>query len=182
MVDLRTKICSRCKKEFSIDNFYKNKSKKDGHNCYCKDCANKSKDKWSINNKEKERNTAKVWRKKNKEKLRKQKRKETLKKIYGITLNDYNEMFSNQSGCCAICGKHQSQENKALSVDHNHLTGEVRKLLCCKCNFLVGKIESNIDIIDNIFSYLEENNGKEGSEREKRTRAKRKWKAVVELK
>lgn len=63
-----------------------------------------------------------------------------LKRKYGISLGTYNTMFKNQNGSCAICKKPQSNFKKALSVDHDHKTGEVRGLLCFYCNkFVIGR-------------------------------------------
>lgn len=50
----------------------------------------------------------------------------------------YNELFEKQKGCCAICGKHQSELEKTLHVDHDHKTGKVRGLLCQRCNQALG--------------------------------------------
>lgn len=51
------------------------------------------------------------------------------------------EMWNNQMGRCAICGKHERRFKKRLAVDHNHKTGKVRSLLCFPCNrFLVGRL------------------------------------------
>lgn len=63
-------------------------------------------------------------------------------------------MFAEQQGCCAICGRHQSNWDKALHVDHNHRTGKVRQLLCAKCNRYVGVLEESELLID-IIKYLE---------------------------
>ncbi len=50
------------------------------------------------------------------------------------------EFFEKQKGCCAICGKHQSQFKMRLALDHNHRTGKLRGLLCYRCNkFIVGR-------------------------------------------
>lgn len=62
---------------------------------------------------------------------------------YGITLEDYNLMFEKQKGCCAICGSHQMEFSKHLHVDHCHTTGEVRGLLCQKCNRGLGLFNDN---------------------------------------
>jgi hypothetical protein len=86
-----------------------------------------------------------------------------LKYKYGITLGDYNRMFEEQNGVCAICGKKESSLSnysdsiKHLSVDHNHMTGEVRGLLCDKCNRMIGYANENIKILNNAIRYLEEN-------------------------
>lgn len=67
-----------------------------------------------------------------------------LQKVYGIGISDYNRMFEAQDGCCAICGKHQSELKQRLFIDHNHYTGEIRELLCCRCNHIVGGLESDV--------------------------------------
>ena len=58
---------------------------------------------------------------------------------YNITLKQYEDIFNAQKGCCAICRK----ANK-LNVDHDHITKQVRGLLCYRCNrFIVGAISVN---------------------------------------
>lgn len=50
------------------------------------------------------------------------------------------KLSDNQNGCCAICKKPESSFKMRLSVDHNHKTGQVRGLLCYRCNkFVVGR-------------------------------------------
>ena len=77
-------------------------------------------------------------------------------RAYGITLTDYNKMFAEQEGCCAICGKHQSEFKKALDVDHNHLTNQVRGLLCGNCNNGLGRFYADygIELLTNAINYL----------------------------
>jgi hypothetical protein len=69
----------------------------------------------------------------------------TLRNSFGITLDEYNEMFEARNGCCEICGRHQSHFTKALNVDHFHAKGYskmkpdqrkrfIRGLLCGFCN------------------------------------------------
>lgn len=63
--------------------------------------------------------------------------KSKLKRLYGITPEQYHEMLANQGGVCAICGTHKRRANRPterLSVDHCHRTGRVRGLLCTRCN------------------------------------------------
>lgn len=57
-----------------------------------------------------------------------------LRTNYNITIEDYNELFQKQNGCCDLCGIHQSELDRRLAVDHNHETGKVRGLLCIVCN------------------------------------------------
>lgn len=63
-----------------------------------------------------------------------------LLRNYGITINQYNEMLENQNGVCKICSG-INKSGRALVVDHNHKTGEVRALLCTGCNVKLAWLE-----------------------------------------
>lgn len=76
---------------------------------------------------------------------------------YGITLEDYNEMFEEQGGKCKICNIHQLELPKALAVDHCHETTKVRGLLCMNCNILLGKAKDNKELLLKAIEYLENN-------------------------
>ena len=77
-----------------------------------------------------------------------------LFKQYGITVDDYNAIFTEQNGKCGICETHQSELKQALSVDHNHKTGEVRGLLCHNCNIGIGYLKDDVNILQNAIQYL----------------------------
>jgi hypothetical protein len=64
-----------------------------------------------------------------------------LKAKFGITPEQYQEMLKAQNGVCAIC--FQKETRRALSVDHNHITGKVRGLLCDDCNHGIGKLKTD---------------------------------------
>ena len=83
-------------------------------------------------------------------------RNTNLLKKFGITLDDYNLMFTQQKGCCAICEKHQTEFDKRLAVDHCHKSGKVRGLLCQQCNQALGMFYDNVENLKNAISYLEE--------------------------
>jgi hypothetical protein len=75
-----------------------------------------------------------------------------LKRKYGITSKDYDRMFEEQNGKCAICGK----TGKKLHVDHNHKTNKVRKLLCFHCNAGLGHFTENPKFLLRAIEYLKE--------------------------
>lgn len=83
-----------------------------------------------------------------------------LRRKYGISLARYNNLLSQQKGVCAICSKPESSRKKkgggyvALSVDHNHKTGEVRGLLCYLCNTTIGLIDEDPDRCDRMKEYI----------------------------
>jgi len=74
----------------------------------------------------------------------------TLKCVYGITLDEYEDMLRAQHGMCAMCG--HADPKRSLCVDHNHGTGNVRALLCHDCNKALGFYEKRAE---QIAAYLE---------------------------
>lgn len=74
-----------------------------------------------------------------------------LKRQFDMTEEEYQEKHAEQKGVCAICGRPQKQIR--LAVDHNHTTGQVRGLLCCACNRVVGYLE-NEEWMERAQSYL----------------------------
>lgn len=64
--------------------------------------------------------------------------------MYNITLEDYDTLFQLQGGVCAICGKPETSAKVSnLAVDHNHINGSIRGLLCNKCNRGLGYLSSS---------------------------------------
>lgn len=116
--------------------------------------------KYRENNKE----YLKEWREGNKE--RRQDSRFRLR--YGITKEEYDLMVKQQNNRCALCDRFETNVNYssgkiiALSVDHNHITGKNRALLCSDCNCGLGMFEENIELLEKAILYLrkhEEING-----------------------
>jgi len=67
----------------------------------------------------------------------------SLRVNYGISVEQYEAMLKQQSGCCAICKKAPGENARGrLHVDHCHKTGKIRGLLCVKCNMALGWVET----------------------------------------
>mgnify|MGYP001597132189 FL=1 len=79
-------------------------------------------------------------------------RRLALKSNYNITEDDYNTLLETQQFRCKICGKPWTFEQ--LCVDHSHVTGIVRGLLCGKCNSLLGFADDSTAILLKAFFYL----------------------------
>jgi len=117
--------CLRCKQDKPvIGNFYKRKDKPT-YRYTCNEC--RSNDPY--------------------EKLKR--RIGTLKK-YDLTPAQYAERYNAQNGNCDICGKHR----KCLAVDHCHVTGVIRALLCLKCNTAIGMLNDDPAILEKAIVYL----------------------------
>jgi hypothetical protein len=86
--------------------------------------------------------------------LKRAARRHLLKKLYGITEEQYAEMFKSQKGGCAICGL-VNLDGRRLYVDHDHKTEQVRALLCHFCNGLLGHAKENTQILQKAIDYLE---------------------------
>lgn len=96
---------------------------------------------WREANPERFKESQREWRKNNPHRIKVYARNKRIKKIYGLTPEQYDEKLRNQGGGCAICLKPYNS-GRRLSVDHDHQTGMVRGLLCTSCNTRLGMIEA----------------------------------------
>lgn len=78
---------------------------------------------------------------------------QAIQKKYGITAEDYDNLYKFQGGKCAICQR-ATGARRRLAVDHNHATGEVRGLLCSICNKLLGQARDSPEFFVRAAEYL----------------------------
>ena len=90
---------------------------------------------------------SKVYYQKNKERLSVKQREVR----YGLCKEDLTQMLQQQNDSCDICSSLLTK----YCVDHNHTTGQVWGLLCCRCNLLIGMANDSIEILQNAITYLE---------------------------
>jgi len=76
-----------------------------------------------------------------------------LKRIRGITLDDYDQLLTQQGGGCAACG--EPPTTIRLHIDHDHVTGQIRGLLCRHCNSALGYGRDDPKILRGLADYLE---------------------------
>ena len=76
-----------------------------------------------------------------------------IAKTYGLTPDEYDALLKLQGGKCAIC--RARPVSKRLAVDHDHGDGEVRGLLCSRCNHdLMGSAWDSLAIVAALWHYL----------------------------
>ena len=129
------KQCSKCGLWLPPEDFWDDKGNKSGKKAACKVCL-KSK---------KKRDPA-----------------DSRRYNYGLTSEEYDTIGWAQNYCCAICGVKEEELvkvstaplNQHLHVDHNHVTGEVRGLLCFRCNHGLGKFQDSIEFLEAAADYL----------------------------
>lgn len=137
---METKTCSKCGAEKPLTSayWYKDGKRQTGVFPQCKDC----KAKYDQERYERTKDVAK-------QRMRKNRLAQ-----FGLSPEEYDRMLENQSGGCAICGKAAGYADKRLAVDHDHETGEVRGLLCDRCNLVLGKMEDSPDLLQRAINYL----------------------------
>ncbi|CAN2217255.1 Recombination endonuclease VII [Candidatus Nanopelagicaceae bacterium] len=153
------KKCTGCKERLLISAFGVQKSYPDGLSYRCKNCIREySKSRSTDPDVILQRRAAVAkYRAKNPD----SDVNKTLLNKYGITLDEYNELFEQQQGLCALCKRPETtRRNKKdegaerLAVDHCHDTGLVRGLLCFKCNTAIGALGDTQEAALRAMNYL----------------------------
>jgi hypothetical protein len=90
------------------------------------------------------------------DKCREAQRKTQLKKLYGITVEDYDRMLEEQNGVCWICAKAETTNGGTLHIDHDTQSGKVRGLLCGKCNRAIGLLNHSPELLERAVQYMRE--------------------------
>lgn len=153
------RVCPSCNIAKNLADYGIDRNRKDGKNCYCKECVRLKHYSRPKRVKQYDPVKAKLYKNnRNKEQRDLQataKRDSMLKIRYGVSREQYADMFAAQNGACAICRRHQSTMKTALAVDHNHLTKKVRGLLCSNCNRILGflKVDGTDDLVENLAKY-----------------------------
>jgi Autographiviridae endonuclease VII len=69
---------------------------------------------------------------------------------YGLTRESYNDLLESQDGLCDIC----AEPMELPCIDHDHVTGEVRGLLCVSCNAAIGQFHDSVEVLESAIAYL----------------------------
>lgn len=148
---LDRKLCTKCLIDKHPLNFHKHQMTRDKLSPVCRDCCRKYR---QANRKR--RNATERKRYSNyPDKFR----NANYKCKYGITLDQYNNILAVQNNKCAICKTDKlTRGNKNFQIDHCHISGKVRGLLCFPCNSALGQFKDSIDILAEAKKYLEINN------------------------
>jgi hypothetical protein len=116
------------------------------YSTYCRSCAVKY---------------LRVWDKANPDACKTRTRSAQLRLYFGITLEDYEYLKTQQSDSCGLCFR-DSVEGNRLAVDHDASRGKeaVRGLLCRNCNLGIGAFKDSPAILREAIQYLAEAEGK----------------------
>lgn len=140
-----TKVCPRCGQEFPREYFGQRSG---GHTkTYCPPCHKADGAERAARYRAAHPERGEVEKKHN--------RKATLKRYYGITVEEYDALLVAQGGLCAICRGPQTHGRENLDVDHCHATGRIRGLLCSHCNRGIGLLGDDPERMRAAAAYLE---------------------------
>lgn len=130
------KICRICGAAKSTDEFYVSSKAKDGLRAECKGCES----------------NYQFHRRKNRPEVR---RRSDLKRVYGISLEEYDAALALQGKKCGCCGLTiESSRPRQFAVDHCHQTGKNRGILCADCNMAIGLLGDNLEGLEDAVQYL----------------------------
>ena len=132
-------------------------------NKWCKPCIRLAQKNWVDRNRDKVNKTSRDSYQKNRERRRllarsrydpEKSKEERLLRRYGISLKEYRYLLLKQNNLCAICEK-EDCNSRSLAVDHCHVTGKIRGLLCVSCNNLLGRAKDSVSTLRRAVKYLE---------------------------
>jgi len=133
--------------------YSKGKGSSTGYQTYCKPCMSERHDEYRRKNLEKIAEKQRARYAKNPERYKDYERK----KHYGLAYGEKEKMFIKQNGACAICKTiTPNGKGKTLHIDHCHLSGKVRGLLCTSCNLGLGHLKHSPELLQSAIGYLAE--------------------------
>lgn len=133
------KKCTRCGELKPRSDFYPHAVAKNGVSAWCKVCTCAA----TLDRQKRDKEGVKLIN-----------RRAKLKKSFGITVQQYDEMLDAQGGCCALCGSDFPGGRGRFVVDHCHETGKIRGLLCNLCNVGLGALRDSPQLLQKAIQYL----------------------------
>ena len=141
--------CGHCGQDKPAEEFNLSRKVRRGRQYNCKECARAI-----------AREHQRAWRATmTREEQTRYNRNAALKRLYGLTLEDYERLLAAQGGVCAICESPPGANGgpgtrRFLAIDHNHATGKIRGLLCHHCNVAIGYLHEDLTLFDKARAYL----------------------------
>lgn len=143
-MDKEALVCRVCKTLVPIESMVKNATIAYGYSRTCKPCL---------------RIYGREYRRKNKETMAATHRRHKLKQQYGMAPGVLKDLLKAQDNLCKICLTKPDDE-KGLVVDHCHVSGMVRGMLCTKCNTGLGMFRDDEIFLEKAILYLKSARGK----------------------
>ena len=141
------KTCSKCHIVKSVEDFYMNGSQ--GRKSECKECTKRR------SRSERSRKTTRAYRKKNRFCIAlKASASDSIKCGYSPCTATEVEVREAFTGKCYACSVPETECNRKLNLDHDHMTGAFRGWLCSNCNMALGLLADSSERITALQTYL----------------------------
>jgi hypothetical protein len=168
------KACRICGQVKPLTAFHRAVDMRDGHRGECRECSREIARARYRADPEKAKASVKRWQQENAERLNAYRRARNAtpevkrrlrdgyyRRTYGISADDFDEMYAEQDGRCAICGT-TPEKQAQMHVDHHHETGAIRQLLCSCCNQALGQMKDDPALLRAAADYLDRHAGTGG--------------------
>lgn len=148
--DPGTKFCTKCLEIKPKSEFYRNSRAKDGLQWTCRPCTNAVNDHWAKTHEHDAKRIASGAA-----------RRAHVKRKYGLSREEYERRVDEAGGLCEVCKQPERQTRGTdgkvweLCVDHDHMTGEVRGLLCHDCNSAIARCRDDSARLRALADYLD---------------------------
>ena len=155
--------CSSCGEFKPVDAYSKNKASSDGLQYHCRVCQKRRWDARPVEERRAHYRAVDERRRQEKREYaaaryrdqRERIRDIQLRHAYGIGVEEYDRILATQDGGCAVCGVAINPNGRRLAVDHCHITGRVRGLLCHLCNVAIGAMRDDPTRLRSAALYVE---------------------------
>lgn len=138
--------CYRCREVRDAEDFCVNRARPNGLNSICRSCRS-------------EVGKIQSAKPRTMEQVRKS-RSNGLRWKYGITADEWDEIFESQGKLCKLCGSESPNSKNGWQTDHLHGTEKIRGILCLPCNVVLGFIEKlgwGVPGLERFYEYMENN-------------------------
>lgn len=147
------KTCSKCKVPKEPKDFSKDRQRPDGLHGSCKACQRHHSISYLAKNPEAHKRVGEdglTSRQRQVVKNPNLVRDYGLARRYGLTPESYERLLNEQGNACGICG----ETNQEWHVDHDHITGKIRSILCRRCNLAIGFLKDSAKLAAAATTYL----------------------------
>ena len=152
------KQCKYCYEQKSSNEFSPHPHTRDRLSSKCKQCVREyCRNRWATMSPERRAKTVarnKELKRINPQTYSRSDRCKAFRRKYGITLSCYEKQWAIQDKCCAICQRTKGDSERLFAVDHCHVSGKLRGILCHQCNVDLGRVEKYLREPDRINAYL----------------------------
>ena len=137
LVDDKGRECTACGTYKLWSKFHRNKNGYYGYGPRCIACRSAE---------------LRTYTKKNKKHVRRSRYNSRIKREYGIDIDDHDKLREHNDSKCWICSGGTSKN--FLAVDHNHKNGNVRGLLCARCNTALARMMDKVENMERAVEYM----------------------------